>query len=35
VNSFFDLFTESVDGVLPEHIFNYDETNLRDNPGKK
>lgn len=26
---------KTIGDVLPEHIFNYDETNLTDNPGQK
>jgi len=26
---------ETLSGVLPENIYNYDETNLTDNPGQK
>lgn len=34
VNSFFDLYQESATDIPPSNVFNYDETNLRDNPGK-
>jgi hypothetical protein len=34
VNRFFDNFEEVVAGVPPENVFNYDETNLQENPGK-
>jgi hypothetical protein len=34
VNSFFDNFEKVVAGVPPENVFNYDETNLQENPGK-
>lgn len=34
VNSFFDLYTESAAGIVPANIYNYDETNLRDDPGQ-
>jgi len=33
VNSFFDNFEKSAAGIEPCNIYNYDETNLRDNPG--
>lgn len=32
---FFNNFTQSVEGVPPENLFNYDETNFRDDPGMK
>jgi hypothetical protein len=35
VTSFIHNFEKSVDGVPPENIFNYDETNLRDDPGNQ
>jgi hypothetical protein len=34
VNDFFDRYEHSAAGVHPDNVFNYDETNLRDNPGK-
>lgn len=34
VIQFFDRYEKAVEGILPENMFNYDETNLRDNPGK-
>jgi hypothetical protein len=34
VNNFFDHYERSAAGVDPDNVFNYDETNLRDNPGK-
>jgi hypothetical protein len=34
VNQFFDRYEKAVEGIPPENMFNYDETNLRDNPGK-
>jgi transposase-like protein len=33
VNEFFDRIEEVLDGVPPENVWNYDETNLTDNPG--
>jgi hypothetical protein len=35
VNSFFDQYEQSAAGVDPANIYNYDETNLTDNPGAK
>ena len=33
VTDFFNNYKVSVEGVPPENIFNYDESNLRDEPG--
>ncbi len=33
VNSFFDNYEKSAAGIEPCNIYNYDETNLHDNPG--
>lgn len=35
VTDFFDNYNKVAAGVPPENVFNYDETNLQDNPGKK
>jgi hypothetical protein len=35
VAKFFENYKVSVDGVPPENIYNFDETNLRDDPGVK
>jgi hypothetical protein len=35
VNSFFDQYEQSAAGIDPDNIYNYDETNLTDNPGAK
>jgi hypothetical protein len=35
VQKFFDNFLKSAEGVAPENMWNYDETNLRDDPGSK
>ena len=35
LNSFFDCLSETVEGVPPENIINFDETNLTDDPSKK
>lgn len=33
VNSFFDHYTRTAEGIDPDVIYNYDETNLRDDAG--
>lgn len=35
IESYVENLKEVVDGVPSTHIFNYDETNLTDNPGNK
>ena len=35
VKKFFDNFITAVDGVPPGNLFNFDETNFRDDPGCK
>jgi hypothetical protein len=35
VQDFFCHFTEAADGVLPENMLNYDQTNFSDNPWTK
>lgn len=35
INEYFDNLEKSLDGVPPENIVNYDETNLTDDPGRK
>jgi hypothetical protein len=35
VNNFFDRVEKELEGVPPENIWNYDETNLTDDPGAK
>ena len=35
IDEFLDNIQTSLDGVKPGDMFNYDETNLRDDPGKK
>lgn len=35
LNAYFDNLEKSLAGIPSENIFNYDETNLTDNPGKK
>jgi hypothetical protein len=34
INSFFDNYEKVAAGVAAENVFNYDETNLQENPGK-
>jgi hypothetical protein len=33
VKAFFERYEKTAAGIPPENIWNYDETNLRDNPG--
>ena len=35
IKSYFENLKTSLDGVLYNHIFNYNETNLTDNPDSK
>jgi len=35
INLFFEELTKTIEGVDPELIINYDETNMTDDPGKK
>lgn len=35
LTKFYNNLKESIEGVPPENIINYDETNLTDDPGKK
>lgn len=35
INSYFDHLSEAVANIPPENIFNYDETNVTDDPGCK
>ena len=35
LNQYFDHLEKSLEGVPQQNIFNYDETNLSDNPGMK
>ena len=35
LQNYFDNLKETLEGVPPENIINYDETNLTDDPGKK
>jgi hypothetical protein len=35
VQKFFDNFAQSAEGVAAEDMYNFDETNLRDDPGNK
>ncbi|KAK6180324.1 hypothetical protein SNE40_012502 [Patella caerulea] len=35
MEQYFDNLAETTDGVPPQNIFNYDESNLSDDPGRK
>jgi len=35
INSFFDEWETAAGTVLPENLYNYDETNVCDDPGAK
>ena len=35
VKSFFTNLSQTLEGVPPSNIMNYDETNIQDDPGKK
>lgn len=35
IDNFFENFSESMRGVKPENLINFDETNLTDDPGAK
>ena len=35
IQTFFSHLKKAIEGVQPHHIYNYDETNLVDDPGKK
>lgn len=35
IEDYFQNLTTTLEGVPPSHIFNYDETNLQDDPGQK
>lgn len=35
INDFFDHLNETLNGVPPQNIFNFDETNLTDDPSRK
>lgn len=34
INQYFDHLNNSLEGIPPSHIINYDETNLTDDPGQ-
>ena len=34
IEAFIDNLSKTLEGVEPQHIINYDETNIVDNPGK-
>ena len=33
IKDFFDRFERTAENIEPENIFNYDEINLREDPG--
>lgn len=35
LEEYFNNLKETVDGIPPSHLFNYDESNVTDDPGKK
>lgn len=35
LQQYFDNLKTTLDGIPPQNIYNYDETNLQDDPGKK
>lgn len=35
LNTFFDRHGETLNGVPPDNIFNFDETNLTEDPSRK
>ena len=35
IDKYFDELEKALEGITPEAIFNYDESNLADDPGKK
>lgn len=35
INTYFDNLSQTLEGVSPSNIINYDETNLSDDPGRK
>lgn len=35
LNKYFDNLQETIEGIPASHVFNYDETNLQDDPGRK
>ena len=35
INNYFNELESSLDGIQASHIFNYDETNITDDPGAK
>ncbi len=35
INDYFDHLEKELGGILPDCIYNYDETNLSDDPGRK
>lgn len=35
INEYFDFLEKELEGIPPSNIYNYDETNLTDDPGQK
>mgnify|MGYP003623630680 FL=1 len=35
MKEFFENLRESLEGIPPENVINYDETNFSDDPGRK
>ena len=35
ISTYFDNLEQSLNEILPENVFNYDETNVTDDPGSK
>ena len=35
MNNYFDSLQKWLDGIAPDNIFNYDKTNITDDPGSK
>ena len=35
ISTYFDNLEQSLNEILPENVFNYDETNITDDPGSK
>ena len=35
INTYFDELEKTIDGVPPSNLYNYDETNVSDDPGSK
>ena len=35
ISEYFEILEKTFDEIPPENIYNYDETNLTDDPGAK